>query len=88
MKMNEKMIQWQSVSLEGFTFEYSPHLECFNDIHHKRMAFISKRFDEIHLIVEFIDGQVMFHPRWNIRIETVCSSTKTYRLDVNYAEND
>lgn len=72
------------VKLADYEFEYHPALECFAD--KERVAFISRGYDEIHLIVELQDGQVVFHPRWNVKIATSKGSSKRYIIEVNFLD--
>lgn len=75
------------VQLSHFTFEYHPSMVCIADHEAQRLVFINKQYDEIHLVVEVQEGQLVFHPRWNIKIITDENRPKTYILEVNYEDN-
>lgn len=74
------------IKLSHFEFEYSELLHAFIDDVEKRLVFISKNYDEIHLVVELVDGRVIFHPRWNVKILTVKNVSNRYFIDVNFAD--
>lgn len=74
------------IQLGNFEFEYSEFLHAFIDDVGKRLVFISKNYDEIHLVVELLDGRVVFHPRWNVKILTVKNISNRYIIDVNFVE--
>lgn len=75
------------VHLSQFEFEYHPFMVCIADREAQRLVFINKQYDEIHLVVEVQEGQVIFHPRWNLKIIADEKRPNTYFLDVNYEDN-
>lgn len=74
------------IKLNNFEFEYSEFIHAFIDEVEKRLVFISKNYDEIHLVVELLDGRVVFHPRWNVKILTVKNVSNKYVIEVNFIE--
>ena len=78
---------FKTVGMFGFEFDYNSDIKCFCDEDRKRIAFLSKNYDEIHLIIEMEDGYLIFHPRWNVNIKTVRGSSKKYIIDVNFSDD-
>lgn len=52
----------------GWTFHFSDDLKLYLDDEMQRMALLTKEDDEIHITAEVINDQLIFHPRWNIKI--------------------
>ena len=77
---------FKTIQLGEFSFDYHASMKCFCDEKRERVAFVSGGYDEIHLIIEIVAGRLVFHPRWNIKIETVQGTSKQYRLDVNFSD--
>lgn len=74
------------IKIKNFEFEYSALLHAFVDDAGERVVFISKNYDEIHLVIEVQDGRVVFHPRWNVKISSEKNVSYKYCIDVNFPE--
>ncbi|MBM6614354.1 hypothetical protein JTF06_05565 [Desemzia sp. RIT804] len=47
---------------------FSDKLKVYMDKESQRMALLTQEDEEIHITVEVINNQLIFHPRWNIKI--------------------
>lgn len=74
----------KTIQLGRFTFDYNDQLISFCDADEGRLAFISKNYDEIHLIIVLQDDCLTFHPRWNVNIQTLKGTSTRYRIDINF----
>lgn len=76
----------KKIKLSHFEFEYNPIMNGVFDEKQNIIVFLSKNYDEIHLIVELKGATIAFHPRWNINIVTDKEHPNKYILDVNYSD--
>lgn len=52
----------------NYKFYISDELKVYLDSVSQRFAILTKDDDEIHITVEIINDELVFHPRWNINI--------------------
>lgn len=70
-----------------FEFDYHRAMDCLFDEEQGKIIFFSKNYDEIHLVVEFEQECVTFHPRWNVKISVDKMNQKKYIIDVNFPDD-
>lgn len=70
------------ITMNNITFSSNPILTCLFDKENHKLAFLSKEYDEIHLIVEVVNNKLVFHPRFNVNITT--EKPNEFYIDVNY----
>lgn len=56
------------LTLGKWTIMYPDRLACIYDESKEKAAFLTKEYDEIHLILEIVSGKLVFQPRWNVVI--------------------
>ena len=49
-------------------FYFSDEFKVYCDKDNQRMALLTKGDDDIHVAIEVIDNQLIFNPRWSIKI--------------------
>lgn len=54
------------ITFANVTLSYNPILDCIYDKENQKIVFITKEYDEIHLVIELVDNKVRFHPRYNV----------------------
>ncbi|PRY82273.1 hypothetical protein [Alkalibacterium olivapovliticus] len=52
----------------GWKFHFSDNLKLYLDDEMQRMALLTPGDDDIHITAEVINDQLVFNPRWNIKI--------------------
>lgn len=52
----------------NWKFYFPDHLKVYIDQDSQRIAALTDVDDEIHITIEVVNGQLVFHPRWNINI--------------------
>lgn len=52
-------------------FYFSDEFKVYVDNDKQRMALLTKGDDDIHITVEVVDNQLVFNPRWSIKIIVV-----------------
>ena len=65
----------------NWKFSFPDHLKAYLDKDLQRLAFLTDADDEIHITIEVINNQLVFHPRWNINI--VFIGEKEIKLTTN-----
>lgn len=66
---------------EKWTIHYPDNLSCIFDENAKKVIFITKEYDEIHLVIEVISGKLVFQPRWSVIITEL--DKFTYEIGTN-----
>lgn len=56
------------VEFFGWKFHFSDNLKLYLDDEMQRMALLTKEDDDRHITAEVINDQLIFNPRWNIKI--------------------
>ena len=56
------------VEFFGWTLHFSKKFKVYMDKEAKRMALLTQEDDEIHITIEMVENQLVFNPRWNIKI--------------------
>lgn len=69
------------ITFFDWTFYYPDHFRTYSDLEEKRIAFLTAGDDEIHLTLEVIDNQLVFHPRWNVNV--IVLGDKEFRITTN-----
>ncbi|EJO5349316.1 hypothetical protein NRP93_003488 [Clostridium botulinum] len=54
--------------LSKWVLLYPDSLSCIFDESKKKVVFLTKEYDEIHLVVEVVSEKLVFQPRWNVVI--------------------
>ena len=54
--------------LSKWVLLYPDSLSCIFDESKKKVVFLTKEYDEIHLVVEVASEKLVFQPRWNVAI--------------------
>jgi len=54
--------------LSKWVLLYPYSLSCIFDESKKKVVFLTKEYDEIHLVVEVASEKLVFQPRWNVAI--------------------
>lgn len=49
-------------------FYFSDEFKIYLDQENKRFALLTRGDDEIHITIEVVDNQLVFNPRWSIKI--------------------
>ncbi len=69
-----------SITLKNWIFNYDSDnmMIISND---EKIIFLTKEYDEIHLVIEIEAGLLVFHPRWSTKITHV--NDTTYLIESN-----
>lgn len=65
----------------NYKFYISDELKVYLDPVSQRFAILTKEDDEIHITVEIINDELVFHPRWNINI--ILLNKKEFKFTTN-----
>lgn len=76
----------KTIILEDFEFDYNSTMDCIVDKNNNKIIFVSRNYDEIHLVIEINEFGVLFHPRWNVKIGSYKNQHNKYYIDVNFAD--
>lgn len=70
-----------NINFENLKINYNKEVDIFIDKDRKKIAFISKDYEEIHAILEIKENQeFQIHPRWNVNFLV---NEKEITIDLN-----
>lgn len=58
----------KTVNLSKWSIQYPDSICCIFDANEEKAIFVTKEYDEIHLVVEVLSGKLVFQPRWSVSI--------------------
>ena len=64
-----------------YKFYISDKLKVYLDPASQRFAVLTKEDDDIHITVEVVNGELVFHPRWSINI--IVLNEKEFKFTTN-----
>lgn len=72
----------KSINLQKWTFHYDPNsiAAIASD---EKIVFLTKEYDELHLVIEIEAGLLVFQPRWNSK--TTKLDAHTFLIERSYA---
>lgn len=69
-----------SVSLKEWTFHYDSN-KVTTIANAEKIAFLSKDYSDVHLVIEIEADLLVFQPRWSTKITEV--ETDTFLIEIN-----
>lgn len=75
-----------TIEFENLKINYNKEINVFPNKDTKKVAFISKDYEEIHAILEVKENQeFQVYPNWNVKFSI---NEKEITIDLNYQEEE
>ena len=58
----------EEIVLGKWVIKYPDTLSCIFDEKKEKIIFVTNEYDEIHLVIEVLNGKLVFQPRWSVSI--------------------